>query len=72
VVRTRVFGHDWSWLQSGSLSATSDANGVAAFSGTADSFSGANNIVLTGVTPPGTTYYDSSYNAKFIQAYTVG
>jgi hypothetical protein len=71
-VKARVFKQSWNdYLTTSSLSAVTDANGIANFSGTASGNVGQNWIIVTGVSTPATYYYDSAQNADFIQAYTV-
>jgi len=71
-VSSLVFNQSWTAFNTTApLTAVTDANGNASFSGTASSNSGQNWIILPSVATPSTYYYDSAQNGVFIQPYTV-
>jgi hypothetical protein len=70
-VTTRVYAPTWDWLTTSTLSAVTDANGVASFTAQTSGSDGTCTIVPLDVRPNGTRYYDSALDTDYRQAFAV-
>jgi hypothetical protein len=70
-VTTRIYAPTWDWLTTSTLSAVTDANGVASFTAQTSGSDGICTIVPLDVMPSGTRYYDSALDSDYRQAFTV-